>query len=498
MQRMKNYIILFLTFLGLFLQVNCAPEDLRTDNPDVSEDNEIQDFIWQGMNLFYLWQESVENLADDKFTTSSEYINFLNSRSKPGDFFDILIYKPGDVDKWSWIVDDYEKQDQAFQGISLDNGVNFGLVKINSDEVIGYVRYILPNSDASNKNIKRGDIITHVNNTKLTINNYASLLFDQNNPTYTLGLAKMENNIIIPTGVSVELTKTEYTENPVFIAKTIDKNGHKIAYLMYNWFTRNFDDALNAAFLEFKNEGITDLVVDLRYNPGGFVTSAIAISGMITGQFKGEIFSKEEWNSKFQEEFQNSDPESLIAKFTDKLSNGHRINSLTLTKVHFIVTGKSASASELVISSLKPYIDVRLVGTRTVGKYVASTTLYDSDNFSKSDINPNHTYAIQPIIYKSVNKLGESAKDGIEPQLVLAEDIGDLGILGDTEEPLLNMVIADITGTAAKLSDPKKMYYETIGDGDMNSRVKNNMFADDDDDRIFLKKRFDKKRDRLN
>ncbi len=485
---MKKYIILSLTLLGLYLQVGCTSEDLRVDNPDVTEENEIQDFIWQGMNLFYLWQESVPNLADDRFDTQSDYINFLNSRSKPEDFFDNLIYSPGVVDKWSWIVDDYVKQDQAFQGISLDNGVSFGLVNIISSDVIGYVRYILPDSDASNKNIKRGDIFTHVNNTKLTLSNYASLLFDDDNPTYTLRLAKMEDNVIIPTGVSVQLTKTEYTENPVFITKTIDQNGHKIGYLMYNWFTRNFDDELNAAFLQFKNEGITDLVVDLRYNPGGFVSSAIALSSMITGQFKGEIFSKQQWNSKWQEEIQNSDPGSLIDKFTDKLSNGNSINSLRLIKVHFIVSGKSASASELVISGLKPYVDVSLVGTRTVGKYVASTTLYDSDNFSKSRVNPNHTYAIQPLIYKSVNKLDESSKDGFEPQTLLAEDIGNLGILGNKEEPLFNAAIANITGIMAKIADLKKVEYETIGGSDMKSRVKNNMFVDNDGDRALLKR----------
>lgn len=484
---MKKKSVFLGAFLFSLLQFGCSKEDLRIDNPGITDENVIQDFIWEGMNLYYLWQESVPNLEDDRFLTNSEYVNFLNDTPKPEDFFENLIFDRNNVDFWSWIVDDYEKQDQQFQGISLENGVDFSLFTLNSNTVYGYVRIILPNSDASDKNIKRGDVITHVNDTRLSLDNYRSLLFNQSNPTYILGLGKMEDGIIVSTGVNVELTKTEYVENPVFISKTINQNGHKIGYIMYNWFTRNFDNELNEAFLQFKNENITDLVVDLRYNPGGFVSSALALSGMITGQFKGELFFKEEWNSKWQNKFLNNDPESLVVNFTDKLSNNRSINSLGLNKVHFIVTGRSASASELVISSLKPYLDVRLVGTRTVGKYVASTTLYDSDNFSKSGINPNHTYAIQPIIYKTVNKLGESAKGGFEPQIILKEDIENLGVLGEVDEPLLNAAIADIIGASSKEIVSKKVNYQIIGDSKMNSLVKNNMFVEINDMKNLLK-----------
>ena len=122
-----------------------------------------------------------------------------------------------------------------------------------------------------------------------------------------------------------------------------------------------------------------------------------------------------------------------------------------------------------------------------MGKYVASTTLYDSENFSINGANPNHTYAIQPIIFRNVNKNGESAEGGFEPQIILAEDLEDLGVLGDIDEPLLNAAIADITGVVAKKTAKKLIDYKTIGDSNMKSRVKNNMFIDNDVDRVFLK-----------
>jgi S1-C subfamily serine protease len=77
------------------------------------------------------------------------------------------------------MVDDYVTLEQSLQGISKNNGVEFGLsYKPNSTtEVFGYVRYIIPGSDASTKDIRRGEIFTAVNGTPLTTTNYQSLLF---------------------------------------------------------------------------------------------------------------------------------------------------------------------------------------------------------------------------------------------------------------------------------------------------------------------------------
>ena len=143
---------------------------------------------------------------------------------------------------------------------------------------------------------------------------------------------------------------------------------------MYNGFTANFDDQLNDAFALFKSNNVQHLILDLRYNPGGSVNSAKLLSSMITGQFNGEIFSTEQWNIDNQSRFENSNPESLINRFTDKDDNTP-LNSLNLQTVYIIALETSASASELVINCLDPYINVIHIGENTAGKYQASTTL---------------------------------------------------------------------------------------------------------------------------
>ena len=139
------------------------------DNDDVAApiNLEVNDFIWKGMNLYYLWQANVPNLADNRFSGQTELNTFLNKYTKPEDLFESLLYKPESlfpaaeaVDRFSWIVDDYLELEGQLQGTTNNNGMEFGLSykSSSSSEVVGWVRYIIPNSNASTKNIKRGDV----------------------------------------------------------------------------------------------------------------------------------------------------------------------------------------------------------------------------------------------------------------------------------------------------------------------------------------------------
>lgn len=476
--KFKLIIIFFLVVFGL---QSCQ------DNDDIGAPAylEVNDFIWKGLNLYYLWQADVPNLADDKFKTQTQLNNFLSGYPKPENLFESLLYKPASlnpaeetVDRFSWIVDDYLELEGQLQGTTNNNGVDYILYKReNSDEIFGVVRYIIANSDASTKNIKRGDFFTGVNGTQLSLSNYQALLFGSNND-YTLNLADYNGGAITPNGKTVALTKTILDENPILVNKVIVSGSHKIGYLMYNGFYANYDTQLNNAFGALKSQGITDLVLDLRYNSGGSIQTATRLASMITGQFTGQVFAKQQWNDKIESYFAANDPESLKNLFTDKMGTT-AINSVGMTKIYILTSTNTASASELVINGLKPHIGVVQIGDVTKGKNVGSVTLYDSPTFGKEKRNPNHRYAMQPIVLKIVNSAGfGDYQSGLDPNFTLKETVSNLDVLGSPTEPLLSLAIGKITGTARMKQSTPGIQLEYFNDSKSINGIQNQMYLD--------------------
>jgi len=440
MSTFTKYFILLILFTSL---TSCN----KNNNLLIPNDIEVQNFVWKGLNAFYFWKDKVPDLNETKFKNQSQLNSFLKGFSTPDLAFESLLYDRNNTDKWSVIFDDYIALENWLKGVSLSSGMEFGLVHVsnNDTDIFGYVRYVLPNSDAALLNIKRGFIFNSVNGTNLTINNYRSLLFS-GDTSYTLGFASYNNDgTVTENGQSILLNKSDLQENPIYLSKVITKGSHKIGYLMYNGFYSSFDNEPNNVILDLKNQGITDLVLDLRYNGGGSVTTAGFLASMVTGQFTGQLFTRERWNSQWQKYYETNNPSILINNFSDTLTDKTPINHLNLTNLYILTTGSTASASELVINGLIPYINFKTIGTKTVGKYVASITLYDSPNFSRSGANPNHTYAMQPIVLEELNKLDENNKDGFDPNVKLKEDYGNLGTLGGENEKLLNAAINLIT-----------------------------------------------------
>lgn len=454
MKKNITFLIVVLLFSSCKKEINYQQDELTL---------EINDFIWKAMNNYYLWKNEKTILADDYFKNQEELNNFLDNYSNPENLFEDLIYDRTNIDHWSWIVDDYEKLLQYFQGIRKTTGMRIGLVYEpgSSYYIYAYVRYVIPNSDAWQKGITRGNIFRKINGERLNIDNYNELLRNDN---LNIELAQWTGNNLTDTGTVINLTKTEISENPIYISNIIQQNGKKIGYLMYNGFTQTYNSELNSVMNYFSGQNIDELIIDLRYNPGGSVSTMQYLASMITGQFTGSVFLKYQWHPQLQEWMLEQYPNSLHRSFVSYMNTGETINHLYLNKVYVITTKSSASASESLINCLKPYIQVIQFGTETSGKYTASVTLFDSSDFSYNHINPRHKWALQPIVLKISNALNQSDfVNGILPDYYQAEDYQNLGILGDTNEPLLNTVLQYIDGNIIFLNrNSNNKYSEEI------------------------------------
>lgn len=483
---MNKLFIPALLFGVLF--TSCSKDEetvLEKKETTESRNLEVENFIYDGMNEIYLYKADVPALADNYFTSYSKKQTFLAGFDSPEELYEALQWSKDD---FSFMTADYVALRKYLdEGITGTTGMDYGLSLFsNSDDVFGYVRYVLPNSSAEANGIKRGDFFTEINGQSLNLDNYQELL---GLGSYSLRVAKMENNTIYQTDKIVDLVKEEIAEDPVFINKVLEVEGQKIGYLMYTGFTPDFDSKLNAAFGEFRAAGITDLVLDLRYNGGGDVETASDLASMITGQFDGQVLITYHYNQKYQKYFEENNPERLIKRFNSVIRTNENINSLNLTKVYVLATRSSASASELVIHSLKPYINVIQIGTNTRGKYQASTTLYDSPNFWLYDdngnlhVNPNHTYAIQPLILKYANSKAESDfVNGLYPDIEVKENWNVPGVLGDPSETLLKAAINDILGrpqdpTSASMKK-QQLDENFLGESDMFNPAYQRMYLE--------------------
>ena len=418
MRKIIPYILL------LFFTISCKDKD---DNISSRQyDFEIEDFIWEGLNTYYYWQNSISDLADNRFDSQKSYASFLSRFNANHDLlFESLL---SENDRFSWIMSDYTALENQLRRVYKTSGMMIGLARIGeSNDLFAYVRYVLPGSDAAAKNIERGDLFLSVNNEQLTIDNYRDLL-SSDVELFSIQLAQISDQTVTPTGISVDLVKSEIQENPIKITKLIELNNTKIGYLMYNGFVADFDNELENTLAQFQTQGVNQLIVDLRYNRGGRTSSSIKLASMITGQFSGEVFAQTQHNDK------------LSSYNEDYLFEATAVQ-LKMDRLYVISSSETASASELLINGLSPYIDVILIGDDTTGKNVGSYSIYDwIDN--EGNVNPRHTWAMQPITLKIANSEGfADFESGLQADYILQEDIANLGTLGEIDEPLLEKTL---------------------------------------------------------
>ena len=450
---LKKAIALIFTFVVV---VSCSKDD-NVVAPSV-DDERI--FIWNAMNYWYLYKDDSPNLVDTKDDNPSDFLNYLNSFSNPRKLFDNL---KAPIDRFSFITDNYITLEQEFQGVSTSTGFDYTPVGIkNSDDVLIIVNYVLPNSPAHNAGITRGEIAWGIDGVQLNTLNFFNLI---NQSSFTINFTdiSMEDDVLSwqSNGRDVPITRIPLTENPIFLETVIDINGIRVGYLVYNQFIETFHSELNDTFGRLKSANIDELVLDLRYNPGGRVDTSVFLTSMINGKTAEGNPLVRLLHRSDRLEFNRVFSYTNDIRIFDKNSNfvGEvSLNRLDNLNRVFILTGsQTASASEVVINELRESMNVILLGGRTRGKNEASLTLYDNENINdqyllKERANPNHLWAIQPIIAQVSNSKGFSDYAGgfpltgrptFEEEYYALANNG-LEPLGDLNEPLLKMALDKI------------------------------------------------------
>jgi hypothetical protein len=169
-------------------------------------------------------------------------------------------------------------------------------------------------------------------------------------------------------------------------------------------------------------------------------------------------FANKKYNAGLTDEILNAPdlgPGFLVSNFLNKTQN---VGALISGKVYVLTRNRTASASELLINGLKPYMDVVIVGDTTVGKNVGSFSLYEEND-------PKNTWGMQPIVVKIFNSLNQSDySEGFIPNVADDDNTLELLPLGDPNENLLSLALAEINGSGGRLTAlPRKSWGKMLG-----------------------------------
>ena len=269
----KLHKITFLFFGFSLLMVSCEdkhveiePAELNSSKVDEENPNSIvNNFIWEYMNNYYLWESQLPQ--ESPVLTQN-----------PNEFFDKIIYD--EEDRWSFVVKDYQKLLDNLSGIVTASGYEFRLISISDNGTyIGVVRHVYPNSPASDIGLEPGDVFLKINGENITESNFKSLLFDSE--TLEMSLAKIVNGQIVRSEEKKTLTKRSIDTPPVGTYNIREYQGKKVAYLHYIGFINEYDDDLVNVLAEFESAGVDELILDLRYNGGGSVSTAIKLASIL-------------------------------------------------------------------------------------------------------------------------------------------------------------------------------------------------------------------------
>ena len=479
---MKNMWKLITLVMGLFLSFQCvscsdkSDDDLKTpivNNREEQTEEEKEEepqityytdpkiyagfFAYNMMSDVYLWKDEI-TLGLSKWKLNEDPIKKVKS----------LRYTENgtEVDKWTMLTNDYESFIGSVDGVvTTTYGFDFQLYYKDETHttLVAVVLFTYPGSPAEKAGLKRGDAIFTVNGKDITVNNYADLLFYSSKGEFAL-LNDTNDGFDY-----ITMTAVNMYENPVLMSKVFDCGGKKVGYLAYISFTIDSCEDLIAVAKDFKEQGVTELILDFRYNGGGYVVTENLLASLLAPQDavqNNEVYQTEIWNKEYMDYYKKHN-EDLNTYFQTKYNFQHNGKKYTfdisgdnigINKIYALVSASSASASEAILVGLKPYMDIQIIGEQTHGKYctgwmISATDWFDSykDLFKKGadydEYEKWETYAknwgIYIMICRYADKNGNCPcmPNGFTPDIEVMDKPEEPYNLGDDREALLRVAL---------------------------------------------------------
>ncbi|MFD1631433.1 S41 family peptidase [Pseudopedobacter beijingensis] len=465
-------LAIVLTFLSA---VSCKKEKIDQDKPKPTTDRAelTKDSIFLYAKQVYYWNNYLPSYSvfnprsftrnsnqldnfNDELLKITRYTNYENWYDSDGGLYDEPKYSYIDDSNDDGIIARKAGETMYVELDGYGNDVGLGFAYVGSEYNYQiYVKYVSPGSSAYDKKIKRGSIVKKVNGRAYGSNFNAEIdLFLNAMDGATVNLNVLAPGETVPK--DLVLSKMRYKSSPVLKDTVYVRGTQKIGYLAYARFSHPDDSgpALQAAFEKFQNQGVNNLIVDLRYNGGGYVATAEKlINYIVPSQHNGKLMFTEYYNETmrtgkadllknqfYEDGGRNKSYFGSYDNMTSTINKGGTNYIPQLERVVFIVSESTASASELTINSLKPYTTVSLVGEKTYGKPVGFFPI----RIDKYDI----YYAM----FESKNSLGEGGYFTGMNVDVNSDDYPYNKELGDPTEINTSVAIQQITEASSSLS----------------------------------------------
>ena len=445
----------------------------RLDEKTREQRHYVNMFAWNVMDTYYLWRDEIETALSQWQTWEEPVAKVAEIRFKDAG--------GNDIDRWTMLTDDFASLTGDVSGHTRTLGMDFQLYYADKahTRVCAVVTYVCVGSPAAEAGLGRGDVVLTVDGQEMKPDNYRELVMDGilGGGTVTLGLQG---------GKTVTMTAVDMYENPVHTVRILQRpDGRKVGYLHYTSFTLDSCEELIDVFDSFTREGIDDLVLDLRYNGGGYVVTESVLASMLAPVAEvtaGSVFYREVFNKKLAEAMKE-EPACFETEFSFKVDGKVRSFSTSganpdLRRLYVLVTGSSASASESLVCCLKPYMDVTLVGAQTSGKYcagylMAAKSWYDQvrESLEEGEYEKalphvdNWGIYVMYSRYADCNGVTLSMPDGIAPDYEVDDDPLDGFDLGDPQETMLAFTLGLIEGRTRSVETASAPALNPVSDG---------------------------------